>query len=154
MKSIISLLVALFLFSGLAYSQKGDVLGNGITLKKSTKLSKIMANPKSYIGKVVFVEGTILDVCAKRGCWIELAGDKKGQKIKVKVDDGVIVFPMSKKGHKAQVQGVIEELVYTKEELIEAEQHRADEQKTSFDPSTIKAGATLYRIKGTGAKVF
>lgn len=154
MKYLLGIFVVLFTFSGLTYSQKGDNYGKGVTLKSKTKVSSIFAAPKNFVGKKVLVEGTIVDVCEKRGCWMEIAGDKKGQKIKVKVDDGVIVFPVSKKGHKALVEGVVEELVFTKEELIKAEKHRAEEQGTKFDPSTIKSGKTVYRIKGSGAKIF
>lgn len=154
MKAVISFILALCILSGVAYSQKGDVYGKGTTLKTKTKISTILDSPKKYVGKKVLVEGTILDVCEKRGCWMEISGDKKGQKIKIKVEDGVIVFPVSKKGHKALVEGEVEELVYTKEELIEAEKHKAEEQGTKFDPSTIKSGKTVYRIKGIGAKIF
>ncbi|GJQ32365.1 MAG: hypothetical protein HBSAPP04_12040 [Ignavibacteriaceae bacterium] len=154
MRTLFTLLVAAFLFTGASFAQKGDVYGQAPSLKSKTKVSAIFASPKKYVGKTVMIEGTVVDVCQKRGCWMEVAGDKKGQKIKIKVDDGVIVFPVAKKGHKAIVQGVVEELVYTKEELIEAEKHKAEEQKTKFDPSTIKSGKTVYRIKGTGARIF
>ncbi|MBK7267116.1 MAG: DUF4920 domain-containing protein [Ignavibacteriales bacterium] len=154
MKYLFGLAVILFTFSGVSFGQKGDNYGKGVTLTKKTKVSSIFTTPKNFVGKTVLVEGTIIDVCEKRGCWMEISGDKKGQKIKVKVDDGVIVFPVSKKGHKALVEGVVEELVYTKEELIEAEKHKAEEQGTKFDASTIKSGKTVYRIKGSGAKIF
>ncbi len=154
MRTLFSLLVAVFLFTGASFAQKGDVYGKSPTLKSKTLVSDIFKTPEKFVGKTVMVEGTILDVCQKRGCWMDISGDKKGEKIKIKVDDGVIVFPVSKKGHKAVVQGVVEKLVYTKEELIEAEKHKAEEQGTKFDPSTVKSGKTVYRIKGTGARIF
>ncbi len=154
MRSLILILVTTVLLSGASFAQKGDVYGKAPSLKSKTKVSQIFASPKKFVGKTVMVEGTVVDVCQKRGCWMDISGDKKGQKIKIKVEDGVIVFPVSKKGHKAVVQGVVEEIVYTKEELIEAEKHKAEEQGAKFDPSKIKSGKTVYQIKGTGARIF
>ena len=44
------------------------------------------------------------------GCWIDIAGEKKGEKIRVKVKDGEIVFPKDSKGKKVSVEGVVEEV--------------------------------------------
>ncbi len=85
-------------------------LGKAITLKDKTPVSKILSNPTDFEGKPVLVEGKILGVCKEKGCWIEVAGDKKGQKIKVKVNDGEIVFPKDSKGKTALVEGTVEEV--------------------------------------------
>ena len=92
--------------------------GAGVTLTKVTQVSEIMANPKEYVGKKVKIKGLVVDVCAKRGCWLYVAGDKPFQKIQIKVDDGVIVFPMSARGKTAIVEGVVEKLDMTREEAI------------------------------------
>jgi len=51
----------------------------------------------------VLIEGTIVDVCTNIGCWIELRGEASGQKIRVKVEDGEIVFPVTIRGKHARV---------------------------------------------------
>ncbi|MCB9249544.1 MAG: DUF4920 domain-containing protein [Ignavibacteriales bacterium] len=71
--------------------------GNEITLSEKTEISQIMANPENFVGKKVLVEGTIVDVCEKRGCWINLNSDEEYQTMRVKVNDGEIVFPMEAK---------------------------------------------------------
>ena len=53
------------------------------------------------------VEGKVVDVCAKMGCWMDLVGDDPAHKIKAKVKDGVITFPMTEKGNYAVAQGVV-----------------------------------------------
>ena len=67
--------------------------GKALTLKKTTKISEILAHPEKFNGKKVLVEGKIVDVCSKAGCWIKIAGEKESDVIQFKVDDGVIVFP-------------------------------------------------------------
>ena len=145
--SMIVLFSALFIFAG----QKE--LGKKISLKKKTSISKILENPEKFMGKKVLVEGTILAVCEKRGCWMELASDKEFQKIKIKVKDGEIVFPLEASGKTALVEGEVYKISMTQEEAIKSAQHEAEEHKTKFDPSTIKGPVTLYQIKGLGAVI-
>ncbi len=128
--------------------------GSALTLDKQEKISTILATPNEFVGKKVKVEGIVTDVCAMRGCWIELAGDKQGESIKVKVIDGEIVFPMESKGHKALVEGEIEKIELTLEETIGWEEHLAEEQGKEFDPKSITEARTIYRIKGIGAEIF
>ena len=85
-------------------------LGKAITLKEKTKVSQILSKPANFEGKTVLVEGKVLGVCQEKGCWIEVAGEKKGQKIKVKVNDGEIIFPKDSKGKTALVEGTVEEV--------------------------------------------
>jgi hypothetical protein len=41
------------------------------------------------------------------GCWLALGSDKESQVLRFKVEDGVIVFPMTAKGKKAKVEGIV-----------------------------------------------
>src|SRR4030095_6387825 len=81
--------------------------GKALTLKETTKISDIYANPEKFKDKRVKVQGDIRDVCTDMGCWIEIAGDKPSQSLRFKVDDGVIEFPVAVKGKKAVAEGVI-----------------------------------------------
>jgi hypothetical protein len=153
MKKISLLLIACLILSISVYAGDGKKYGNELTLKEKTKISNIYENPGKYIGKKVLVEGTIVDVCAKRGCWLELSSDKEFQKIKIKVNDGEIIFPMEARGKKALVEGEVYEIKMTKEEAIERAEHEAEEKGIKFDPSTVKGPTTVYQIKGLGAVI-
>lgn len=156
-KKIIITTILTLIFVNLSFAIDGETktntLGKPITLTDVTSISQILDNPQEFLGDTVLVNGTIIDVCKKRGCWMEIASDSAFQSIKVKVKDGEIVFPMSIKGSNATVQGVVEQLVFTKEEVIKMEKHHAEEQGTEFDPSTVTKGKTIYRIRGIGAKI-
>ena len=127
--------------------------GAGVTLPKITLVSEIMNNPKEYVGKKVKIKGLVIDVCAKRGCWLYIAGDKPFQKIQVKVDDGVIIFPMSARGKTATVEGVVEKLDMTHEEAIAYHKHLAEERGQKFNPASVKGAEASYRIRGTGSEI-
>lgn len=105
-KYLVVLLLVAFTFSTAANLK----LGKQITLKDKSSVSKILKDPAKFEGKTVLVEGKILDVCQESGCWIEVAGEKEGEKIKVKVKDGEIVFPKDSKGKTVKVQGIVEEV--------------------------------------------
>ncbi|MCU0414500.1 MAG: DUF4920 domain-containing protein [Ignavibacteriaceae bacterium] len=151
----LKLLISVLLFSiGFSFAQTDDTnLGAEITLTEKTKISEILADPEAYLDKTVLVEGEILDVCPMMGCWMELKSDDGEGKIKVKVKDGDIVFPVEAKGSTALVEGKVYKIELTQEKAIEHFQHVAEEKGEEFDPSTITGPITIYQIKGLGAVI-
>ncbi|MCW8803711.1 MAG: DUF4920 domain-containing protein [Ignavibacteriaceae bacterium] len=146
--------LVLFLIIGVILPQTDEAnLGAEITLTEKTNISDILADPETYLDKTVLVEGEILDVCPMMGCWIELKSDDGEGKIKVKVKDGEIVFPVEAKGNTALVEGKVYKIELTKEKAIEHFQHIADEKAQEFDPSSITGPMTIYQIKGLGAEI-
>src|SRR5512144_328122 len=107
MNRTLSVLVAMFLVLPVG-AVAGNDYGNGVTLKNATSVSDIVGAPATYVGKTVQVKGLVVDVCTARGCWLDLASDKPYEKIRVKVEDGVIAFPVSARGRQATVEGVVE----------------------------------------------
>src|SRR4051794_31384995 len=89
---------------GMAATAK-KTFGAGVTMTDAIAIDKILAEPAAYQGKTVRVEGTVVDVCEMRGCWFEMAGEQPGQKLKFKVTDGEMVFPLESKGMFAVAQG-------------------------------------------------
>lgn len=150
-KSLLFVFVSLFVVT--ISNADGNKYGKEITLKEKTKISAILAEPQKFVGKTVLVEGTVVAVCEKRGCWIDLSSDKKFQKIKIKVNDGEIIFPMEESGKTALVEGTVYEIKMTKEQALERAKHQAEEHGTKFDPESVKGPVTLYQIKGLGAVI-
>jgi hypothetical protein len=151
-KLFLSAVIVLFAISNL-FAGDGNKYGAPITLKEKTKISSILQNPKNYLNKKVLVEGLVVAVCEKKGCWMELASDKQYQKIKIKVKDGEIVFPLEEKGKTALVEGTVYEIKMTKEQALEQAKKEAEEHGKKFDPSTITGPVTLYQITGLGAVI-
>lgn len=152
-RTCILLLVIVFIVATNSSVFAAEKLGQSITVQEVTKVSDIAKNPESFVGKKVLVEGLVVDVCEKRGCWMDIASDQAFEKIQIKVDDGVIVFPMTAKGKTAKVEGVVEALRLSKEDAIELAEHKAEEKGVAFDPSTITGPQTIYRIRGKGAVI-
>jgi co-chaperonin GroES (HSP10) len=155
MGRILKLLFISFISANIVFAviDDKDKYGKDITLKEKTSISDILNNPEDYLDKTVLVEGEVLDVCSMMGCWIELASNVEGEKIKVKVKDGDIVFPEEAKGKSALVEGKVYKIELTVEEAVEYYQHQADERGEEFEASTVTEAVTIYQIKGLGAEI-
>ena len=129
----------------------GQSFGAGVTLTDTVSIDAILAEPGAYKGKTVRVEGMVLDVCAKRGCWMELAGKEPGHKLKFKVTDGEMVFPMDAKGKVVVAQGQVSVRDLTLEETKEHAEYEAKEYGKPYDPASITKPQQIVRLDGTGA---
>jgi hypothetical protein len=58
-------------------------------------------------------------------------GDEKGATVRLKVDDGVIVFPVTAKGRKVSAEGVFEAVGATAEAKEAAGEHAKHDAKAS-----------------------
>ncbi len=155
MGRILKLLFITFISANIVFAiiDDKDKYGEDITLKEKTNISDILSNPEDYLDKKVIVEGEVLDVCPKMGCWMEIKSDVEGEKIKVKVKDGEIVFPEEAKGKNALVEGKVYKIDLTVDEAVEYYQHQAEERGEEFEPSTVTEAVTIYQIKGLGAEI-
>lgn len=152
-KTLLTTLAAALLAALVATPAAATKYGKGVSEAVPVKLSELMAKPDAYVGKVVKVEGLITEVCAKRGCWIDVAGDVEFQTIRIKVEDGVIVFPMTDKGKKVVAEGTFKKTELTKEQATAKAKHECEEKGTKFDPASVTGPATVYQIQGIGAVV-
>ena len=154
MKKLLIIPIAL-LFCGYLFAQSDDgKYGAAITLEEKTDISGILNSPEDYLDQTVLVEGKIHDVCQKMGCWMEIESSVEGELIKVKVEDGVIVFPVEAKGQTALIEGTVYKIELTQEKAVDYLEHIAEEQNEKFDPSTVTGPMTIYQIKGLGAEIY
>ena len=88
------------------------------------------------------------------GCWIDVATGDQGDKVRIKVDDGVIVFPQEAKGSHAVAEGVFTKIEMTEKEAKAYAAHLAEERGETYDEEKAgKAPTVMYRIQGTGAVI-
>ena len=124
--------------------------GTGVSMTEATPIASILGNPEAFRGKTVRVEGTVTAVCAHEGCWMALSADGRaeGPTVRLKVDDGVIVFPVTAKGHKAVAEGMIERVGAT------PDSHEAASEHARQSPATLAEASRHWQIKATGALIY
>jgi len=82
--------------------------GEQFTLTDSIKAKDLLAEPAPFAGKEVLVEGTVLDVCQKAGCWMVVSdGDKN---IRVTVKEHGFAVAKDGAGQWAKIQGTLQEV--------------------------------------------
>lgn len=126
-----------------ALAAADTTLGKGVTLAAATPIAAVAERPAEFVGTTLRVDGVATAVCTHMGCWMAVApeGDPSGKTIRLKVDDGVIVFPVTAKGKRVSAEGVFE-AVGTSAEASEAAGEHA-----RVDPTA----AQQYQLKATGA---
>ncbi len=124
--------------------------GAGVTPSQPTPIASILESPGTFAGKTVRVEGTVTAVCAHEGCWMALSADgtPNGPTLRLKVDDGVVVFPVSAKGRRAAAEGVLERVGGT------PDSHEAAAEHARPAPADLAETSRLWQVKATGALVY
>jgi Domain of unknown function (DUF4920) len=127
-------------------------LGKPLVVPEAVPIATLLAHPDDYTGKTVQVKGKITEVCQAMGCWMELA-NQDGQKIRIKVNDGEVEFPKDSAGGTAVAEGKFTKIVLTREQAVARAKEEAEEKGEPFDPSSVKSGATIYQVQGSGAVI-
>ncbi len=158
-------LCALFALPVLA-GDSAETYGDGVTLTEAVAIDTLLANPDDYVGQKVRVDGVITGVCKKRGCWMQVTDAESGNGLRIKVEDGVIVFPYTSMGRNASAEGVFEAIKLTPEQIEarataehdHAEGETCDKTGPKGDGSGAGCDAPavneyVYMIHGTGAVI-
>lgn len=146
-----SLIAVLALSS--ASASATEIYGTGVELETQTTIADILAEPEAWAGKTVRVEGKVVGVCAKKGCWLELES-LDGDRLRIKVEDDVIVFPQEAKGRWAVAQGTVSVNEMSREGWVAWKRHLAEEMGKAFDEASLGDGPyRLIQVQGSGAEI-
>ncbi|QBF82745.1 DUF4920 domain-containing protein [Shewanella maritima] len=146
------LLTALLSFTALTATAQELHFGDTVDSSKLVKISTLIETPNQYIGETITVEGTIIGVCEKRGCWVDLASDARFEKLRIKVKDGDMVFPLTAKGRTALATG---ELVEIQLDLEQTRAHQALAERTGqqINAASIREPMSIYQLVPTGVTI-
>lgn len=172
-RALVIMIVTLLAGGVVATAMDGNTYGDGVKLENAVQIKALLATPDKYVGQMVRVEGVISAVCQKRGCWMQITDPDSGEGVRIKVEDGVIVFPYSAMGHKAAAEGVFtaipveggEHAEHAKAEAAKAEAAKTEATAEGKEPcdkteegkkagcDAPKKGNVIYLIQGTGAVI-
>lgn len=157
--------------------EKGTKYGDGVALTASTPISDLATKPDQFVGKKVRVDGVVEAVCENMGCWMQIKDEKSDKTVRIKVDDGVIVFPVSAKGKKASAEGVFQKVDAAAEAAHHSEMEKAETAAKTAKPDAghdhaammakaekaapkadakphVEPPPVAYQLKATGAIVY
>lgn len=81
--------------------------GQAFNIGNAVDISTTKFSPEN-VGKRYAITGKVTSVCETKHCWMKIAV-VHGQDFRIKVDDQVMVFPVSAKGKTIFAEGVLEE---------------------------------------------
>ena len=141
-----ALMIATLVVCGsLAVAAEETKLGTGVRLKTPTPIAALTDTPKEFVGKTIRIDGVATAVCEMMGCWMAVAAEDapSGKTVRLKVEDGVIVFPVSAKGKRVSAEGVFEVVGSEAEAKEAAGEHAKQDANASVQ----------YQLKATGALI-
>ncbi len=150
MKKMLAVTVLTVAAAGAALAAEGTVYGKGVTVQDATPIATILADPGAFVGTTVRVEGTVTGVCKMRGCWMQVTDPETGDGVRVKVEDGVIVFPPETMGRRAAAEGVWEVVAVSGEHAAKEADGKACAEGEQHD----RQAKVTYQLRGTGAIVY
>ncbi len=136
-----------------AAAPEGKAYGAPLENEAVVTIAQVMDDPKAFEGKFVRVKGMVTDVCTKRGCWFEMAGERPGMKMRFKVRDGDMVFPPSAKGKQAVAEGKVSVNTLSLEDTRKFEAHMAEDAGKEFDPESVTEPMVIIQLEGRGAVI-
>ena len=133
------------------------IYGNFSSAEKIQNIVDLISNKDVFINKEVKVRGLVNEVCPMRGCWLEVVDENGIDKLRIKVTDGDIVFPLSAKGRNIEAEGQFSILNLNKQQAKNWKKHLAAEKGIEIDTSEIilsQKDYFEYRLNTAGAKIF
>jgi hypothetical protein len=131
---------------------QGTKYGEGVKLTTATPIETLLSDPGAWLGRTVRVDGIVTNVCEHAGCWLEISDEKSGKGVRFKVEDGVIVFPLTAKGHRASAEGTFELVQTTPDQ--HAAQDKEKDHAAHAEHGDSKAAGPSYQVRATGAVVY
>ena len=138
-------------------SNPSGLYGNMSKTDKVYGVDELINNRDHYLNSIVKIEGVIEEVCPMRGCWLQVVGESDYNKIRIKVKDGDIVFPLSSKGRKVVAEGQFSVLTLDEKQAKNWKKHLAAEKGIKIDTASIvltDSDYFEYRLNTNGAEIF
>jgi len=166
MKNKIILILIIFYIGCFNNNSEKDLLnkknpigtyGKNLSEGYNYNIGELLLSADNYLGKNIKITGIITDVCPMRGCWIEVGDNQAQDKIRIKVVDGEIVFPLSAKGRKIIAEGAFTKLELSKKQAKNWKHHLALEKGIELDTSKIilsQKDYYEYRLNSNAAEIF
>ena len=135
-------------------TEPGEVIkrGNKIGSKSPVvTLENVIKNPEKYENKKIIIEGTVNNVCQKKGCWMEVLAKKDQPGVRMTFKDYGFFVPKDAAGYKVRAEGKVKITTLGKETADHYEEEGAkvvrNEDGTAKEIGFVAYGVELYKQK-------
>ncbi len=127
--------------------------GQSLTDINVIRIAQLTASPEKYLNTRVKIAGVVDDVCPMKGCWVEVLEAQSQSKMRVKVRDGEVVFPVQAKGQHIVAEGILRKIELSKRKAVAYLKHEAEEKGQAFDAATVTGPMVIYQLEGLAAVI-
>jgi len=134
-------------------SAQDGVIRSGAALGDSpeVKLTDVIKDSKEFIGKTVIIEGSIAEVCQKKGCWMKVLPEEGESGVRVTFKDYGFFVPMDSMGMRAKMEGEFHLKTWSKEDADHLEGEGAqlvrNTDGTADELGFIATGVELRKVE-------
>lgn len=121
--------------------------GQPVTLAQPIPLAEAMKNDASGKTQEVRVDGKVLKVCKKKGCWLVLSEGEK--QVRVTFKDYAFFVPKDSADRRARVQGTLKEEVLS---VKDARHYLKDEGASKEEIAKVKAPVKSWSFVASGVE--
>lgn len=122
-----------------------DTYGTAITLTEAIQARELISSPETYADKLILVEGTVVDVCQKMGCWLVLSDGER--QIRVTMKDHGFSVRKDGSGAFARIEGTLRHVAPDPDRTahLESESKRPDllPEKSGLEYELVATGVAL-----------
>jgi len=135
---------------------KGEMFGAKINPETpATALEEIMKTPEGFAGKNLMTEGTVRQVCQKRGCWAEVRPNEARDSdatMTVRFKGYSFFLPKDSRGAKVKLEGELNIQALTAEEVKHYEEEGATFPDKKADGTASVTQFIASGVEMTGRK--
>jgi hypothetical protein len=151
--SIVATFLIALLSAVSAIASEASSFGVELSSAEVVRIADVLEHPERYVDKTIKVAGLVEDVCPMKGCWIDIVEQQSQSVLRFKVQDGVIVFPVTARGAEVVAEGVLRKHALSREQAIDWLRHLAEEKGEAFDAASVAGPIDIYQIEGAGARI-
>ena len=135
------------------YGHYGLEISNGEIIE----IAELIKNSEQRLDKSIILQGIVSKVCPMRGCWVQVVDEITSERVRIKVVDGEIVFPLSAVGKNVIAEGIFVKMELNENQSKKWKKHLAFEEGIEIDTANItltEKDLYEYRLNSKAAKIF
>ena len=143
-------LISLVAVAGTGFGKTSpDRFGEALPAQpKIVSLSELQSKLQGASSEPVVVQGKVVKVCEKKGCWLQLATDKT--KVRVKFKDYSFFVPLKLEGQTILARGILNKKTET---VAELKHYAEDAGKSKAEIAKIMEPKLSYEFVASGIEV-
>lgn len=148
MRRIFSFVIIAAFISSCGNTGKKDVTSKAEELESAAKVefASLVANPDSFIGKNIIVEGKVVHVCTESGKKLFIVGENPDVRLFISAGENMPKFPLELLGSQVVVEGTIAKIGGPAMAVSEGEANMGRDKKACETESAVAAQTSLADI--------